>query len=217
MFAVECISCYSLDALSRCAYTAERDTQLANMHGVLFIEAIAAACVLLCLSTTCLGELCGRVSKHGIHTHTFGTHTTILFFYTTGTAATPSTFIIKSTRDSSMASGTFHVTSGSRSISLSAGVTYEITCTAGTVVGSIAQRWYRDGSAVTKKTWASMCGSQPEVYYHDESGNSNNWVLMFCHFSASLMGMYTCRPSPDYNRTLIIEESEYVYTSGLLV
>ena len=69
-----CSSSYSLDALSRCAYTVERDTQLANMHGALFLKAIAAACVLLCLSTTCLGELCGRASKHGIHMHTFGTH-----------------------------------------------------------------------------------------------------------------------------------------------
>ena len=142
------------------------------------------------------------------HAHIWNTFIQpLLFSYTT--AATPSPFMIKSARDLSMASGTFHVTGKSRSISLSAGVTYEITCTSGTVVGSIAQRWYRDGSAVTK-IGMSMCGSQPEVYYHDESGNSNNWVLMFCHFSSSLMGTYTCRPSPDYNRTLIIGESKRV-------
>ena len=77
-------------------------------------------------------------------------------------------------------------------------------------MGSIDQRWYRDGSAVIKKTGTSMCGSQPEVYYHDESGNSNNWVLTFCNFSSSLMGTYTCRPSINYNRTLITEESKSV-------
>ena len=83
------------------------------------------------------------------------------------------------------------------------------------MVGSIAQRWYRDGSAVVKKVGTSMCGSQSEVYYQDDSGSSINWVLTFCHFSSTLMGSYTCKPSPDYNKTLIIEESECV--SGVLV
>ena len=56
------------------APTAERNTQLANMHGALFLKAITATCGFLCLSTTCLGELCGRPSKRGMHTYTFGTH-----------------------------------------------------------------------------------------------------------------------------------------------
>ena len=143
------------------------------------------------------------------HAHVWNTFLQpLLFSYTT--AAMPSAFTIKSTRGSSEASGSFSVTGSSRSISLSAGITYEITCTSGTVVGSIAQRWYRDGSAVTKKIGMSMCGSQSEVYYHDESGNSNNWVLTFCNFSSSLMGSYTCSPSPNDNRTLIIGESKSV-------
>ena len=143
----------------------------------------------------------------------------LLFSYTTGTEEMPPTFTIKSKRGSSIASGSFYVTGSSCSISLSARVTYEITCTAGTVVGSIAQRWYRDGSAVAKKSGTSMCGLQSEVYYQDESGNSNNcsWVLAFCHFNSSLMGAYTCRPSLDYNRTLIIEESKSVPVQQLVV
>ena len=125
------------------------------------------------------------------------------------TSAVPSgSFTIKELQGAS--SGSFDVTGARRNIHLAAGLTYEITCKAGSVPGHVDQRWYRNGSAIEKRNiaGAAACNLQTEVFYRDEEGNSNHWILTFCHFDSILAGSFTCQPSSDYNKTLIIVEGE---------
>ena len=125
----------------------------------------------------------------------------------TAASTVPSgTFTIKELQGAAL--GNFDVTGAQRNIHLTAGLTYEITCKQGSIPGLVDQRWYRDGSAVEKRNVGAACSSQTEVFYSDEVGNSNHWILTFCHFDSTLAGSFTCRPSSDYNKTLIIGEGE---------
>ena len=103
--------------------------------------------------------------------------------------------------------GSFDVTGAQRDIHLTTGLTYEITCKAGDVPGLVDQRWHRDGVAVEKRGESAVCSSSlTEVFYNDDVDNSNQWVLRFCNYDTTLAGSYTCRPSSDYNKSLIISE-----------
>ena len=123
-------------------------------------------------------------------------------FVTSASTVPSSSFIIKR----GAALGSFDVTGAQRNIRLTTGLTYEITCKAGGVPGSVDQRWYRDGSAVEKREDSSTCSSLTEVFYKDDVDNSNQWFLTFCNFDTTLAGSFTCRPTLNYNKTLIVTE-----------
>ena len=125
-------------------------------------------------------------------------------FVTSASTVSSSSFTIKE----GAVLSSFDVTGAQRDIHLTTGLTYSITCKAGDVPGlSVEQRWYKDGSAVQKREESAVCSSSlTEVFYNDDVDNSNHWVLRFCNFDTTLAGSYTCRPSSDYNKSLIISE-----------
>ena len=131
--------------------------------------------------------------------------TICVLFDTSASTVPSSSFIIK---EGAVLPGSFDVTGTQRDIHLTTGLTYEITCKAGDVPGlSVEQRWYKDGSAVQKREESAVCSSSlTEVFYNDDVDNSNHWVLRFCNFDTTLAGSFTCRPSSDYNKTLIVRE-----------
>ena len=120
-------------------------------------------------------------------------------------SADPRSFPIRAKHNGTMSVGIFQVTPPSRSIRLSAGVTYEVECKLGSDRGNIGQRWYRDGAPVVLRTTATECGAETDVFYHV---NANRWILNLCTFAPSLSGSYTCVLSPDINKTLDISEGE---------
>ena len=132
----------------------------------------------------------------------------VLLVITAASTVPSGSFTIKELQGAAL--GNFDVTRAQRNIHLAAGLTYEITCITGSVPGLVDQRWYRDDSAVEKRNVGAACSSQTEVFYRDEVGNSNHWILTFCHFDSTLAGSFTCRQSFDYNKTLIIEEGSVV-------
>ena len=159
--------------------------------------AIAGLFTILCFSTARLGEQIRVLAGEHVFTNHYCSHVVA------GSTVPSSSFTIKG----GAVLGTFDVTGAQRDIHLTTGLTYSITCKAGGTPGLVDQRWYRDGVAVDKRGESAVCSSSlTEVFYNDEVDNRNHWVLKFCNFDTTLAGSYTCRPSSDYNKSLIISE-----------